>query len=146
MAPGPAMGGVAPRPGSTQPGFNARARTNIEAGTRDSMRRIDDRVLERLGNSNVLPLVRSQRELEEDLAGMRHRVRLRRIAADFGPGGYWPGRPLGRALEGSAIELWLLERKGQLARDLEALGTRIEAQSAGPELESLRPREPRIPE
>jgi hypothetical protein len=118
--------------------INADARAKIDAGRRDAMRSIDDGVLERLGNAERLPAIQTQRALEEDMAALRHREELRRIEHEAER---WPGDPgvLGTttrpALAGSAIEAWLLQRKGQLARDLEALGTRIEAPASSPELE-----------
>jgi len=116
--------------------INERARVAIEASARDTMRQIDNGVIVRLGNPNALPLIRRQREVQEELAALRQRERWRRVEANFGPNDERRGRPLasttGRALDGSAIARWLAERKGKLARDLEAVGTRIEPPPTAP--------------
>lgn len=111
--------------------INARAQAGIEAAQRDNMRRIDNGVIRRLDNLASLPQIRQQREVEEDLAGMRQHERLRRIEAEFGNRVDWRGQPLGpttrRVLEESAIQLWVRERKDSLARDLADVAAEIEA-------------------
>lgn len=130
--------------------INARAHGAIEATVRDNMRSIDDGVIERLGNPSVLPQVRRQRELEEDMAGMRQQQRLDGIESNLERYRDSLGRPLGpvtrRVLERSGIQLDVLRRKQGVARDVDQIQERIEEAPAPPELGDLVPREPRIGE
>ena len=125
--------------------INARAQTRIEAITRDNMRKIDDGVMRRLGTTSGLPQVRLQREIEEDLAALRHQQRMDAVPTDLGDFRDALGRPLGpvtrRVLERSGIRLHELRgRKTQVARDLEALEREIEASRDAPAFGDLVPR------
>jgi len=126
---------------------NARAQASIEAAQRDNMRRIDDAVIVSLGNPDVLPLVRRERELEADLAAMRQQERGQRIEADLGRTLDGLGRPLGpttrRVFEENGIRFRTWERKQALAEGMEAVRADL-AEPAVPALGDLSPAPPGI--
>jgi hypothetical protein len=127
--------------------INARAGAGIEAAQRDIMRRIDDTVIVHLGNPDVLPLVRRERELEEDLAAMRQQERNRRIEVDFHRTLDWLGRPLGpttrRVFEESGIRFRSRQRKQTLEEGMEAVRADL-AEPAPTDLGDLSPAPPPI--
>ncbi len=121
--------------------INERARAGIEASVRDNTRAIDDGVIRRIGNPNVLPGIRHERRLEEDLAAMRRTERWRRIeleAAGLGP-------TTRRVLEESRIELWVRERKRGVEVGLDALEEGAGGEGSDrPALEDFLPRVPGV--